>query len=229
MALDPGAAEVQSWLANALVGRALDDLTDSVKPDLARAEDLVRQALAASPRNPFAHNARGQLLRAWGRFEEAIAEYETVIALDRNFAGAYANLGRSKLLAGSVEETIPLQERAIRLSPRDPKIGNWYYRIGLVHLLQSRTDEAIIWLKKARYAGPGLPYIHAHLASAYALNGDSRRAGAALAEAQRLDPAGLYSSIARQKASSPKPAPTVAALYESTYYAGLRKAGMPEK
>jgi adenylate cyclase len=229
LALDPGAAEIQGGLANVLVSRALDGLADSFKPDLARAGDLVRQALAASPRNPSAHYARAQLLRARDRTEEAIAEYETVIALDRNFAGAYANLGRSKLLTGSIEETIPLQEQAIRLSPRAPNIGNWYYRIGLVHLLQSRTDEAIIWLKKARAAGPALPYIHAHLASAYALNGDSKRAADALAEARRLAPTGLYSSIAHEKAGVASPAPTVAALYESTYYAGLRKAGMPEE
>jgi hypothetical protein len=32
-------------------------------------------------------------------------------------------------------------EQTIRLAPRDPYV---VYRIGLVHLLQSRTDEAII-------------------------------------------------------------------------------------
>ena len=45
--------------------------------------------------------------------------------------------------------TIPLEELAIQLSPRDPLIGNFYFRIGQVHLLQSRPDEAIPWLEKA--------------------------------------------------------------------------------
>jgi TolB-like protein/DNA-binding winged helix-turn-helix (wHTH) protein/Flp pilus assembly protein TadD len=227
LALSPRTAEIQSALANALVGRVLDGLGGSFKPDLARAEALVRQALAASPRSPYARYVRGQLMRAQGQFEQAIAEYETAIALDRNFAQAYANLGRSKLLVGSIEQAIPLHEKAIRLSPRDPLIGMWYYRIGLVHLLQSRTDEAVAWLERARDASPGLPYIHAHLASAYALQGDSKRAAEALAEGRGLT--GLYSSIANVKANYPRPAPMVAALYESTFYAGLRKAGVPEE
>jgi hypothetical protein len=43
----------------------------------------------------------------------------------------------------SIDETIPLMERAMRLSPREPHGGNFYQQIGIVHLLQSRTDEAI--------------------------------------------------------------------------------------
>jgi hypothetical protein len=35
-----------------------------------------------------------------------------------------------KLNTGSIEEVIPLVERAIRLSPRDPNIALMYYRIG---------------------------------------------------------------------------------------------------
>jgi TolB-like protein/DNA-binding winged helix-turn-helix (wHTH) protein/Tfp pilus assembly protein PilF len=229
LALDPRSAEIQSWLARALASRVLDELTDSRKSDIERAEALVEQALAASPHNLSAHHARGGLMRAQGRYEEAIAEYETVISLNRNFAQAYAHLGRTKLLAGSIEEAIPLQEQAIRLSPRDPNIGNWYYRIGLVHLLQSRADEAIFWLKKARNAAPGLLYVPAHLVSAYALKGESELAAAALVETRRLNPDGLYSTIANVKARYPRPAPTVAALYENTFYAGLRKAGVPDE
>jgi hypothetical protein len=71
--------------------------------------------------------------------------------------------------------------------------------------------------------------VPAYLASAYAIKGESELADAALAEARRLNPDGLYSSIASVRARSLSPAPSVAALYESTFYAGLRKAGMPEE
>ena len=93
--------------------------------------------------------AKGQVLRAQGRFEEAIPEYETVIELNRNAAYAISALGQCKFFTGSVEEAIPLQQRFIRLSPRDPLIGGAYLRIGVVHLLQSRTEEAIVWFEKA--------------------------------------------------------------------------------
>jgi adenylate cyclase len=163
------------------------------------------------------------------RYDDAIREYETAIALNHNLVAAIAALGLSRLLAGSIEEAIPAQEQAIRLSPRDPRLPNWYWRIGMVHLLQSRTDEAILWLGKARGANPALPGPHAWLASAYALNGDSERAAAALAEARRLSGDRRYSRIARLQAVGDWGVPKVRALFEATFFAGLRKAGMPEE
>ena len=98
-----------------------------------------------------------------------------------------------------------------------------------MHLLQSRTDEAIVWLEKARSANPGLPVVHACLASAYALKGETERAAAELAEARRLSGDDRYSSIARLKAVGYFGVPKIRALFEATYFAGLRKAGMPEE
>jgi hypothetical protein len=61
--------------------------------------------------------------------------------------GGRIELSWCKLYAGSLDEVIPLAKQATRLSPRDPHIGTWYYLIGTVHLLQSRTDEAIVWFE----------------------------------------------------------------------------------
>src|SRR6185437_6983570 len=97
-----------------------------------RSEALLGQVPLDTAR---AHWTKGQLLRARGRYAEAMAEYEATIALDRNLQSAYANLGQTKLLTGALEEVIPLVEQAIRLSPRDPSLGYWYDMIGLTHLL----------------------------------------------------------------------------------------------
>jgi tetratricopeptide (TPR) repeat protein len=141
------------------------------------------------------------------------------------------NLGQCKLYAGSIEEVIPLVEQGIRLSPRDPGICNSYYWIGTVHLLQSHIEEAIIWLEKARSAAPAQPFYRSRLASAYALRGEIERAAAELAEARKLDAGRLFSSITRLKAFPGAwwGVPKVRTLYEATYFAGLRKAGMPEE
>jgi TolB-like protein/DNA-binding winged helix-turn-helix (wHTH) protein/Tfp pilus assembly protein PilF len=226
LALDPRSVEAQSLLATALANRVLDYMSDSTAADIERAEELTAQALAASPRSPLAHWAKGQLLTAKFRYDEAIPEYETVIGFNRNSADAYSNLGWCKLYTGSIEETIPLQEQAVRLSPRDPSIGFWYWRIEVVHLLQSRTDEAIVWLEKARSANPGLPVAHAYLASAYALKGETERASAEFAQAQRLSD-NHYPTIASLKAGRYFGVPKIRALYETTFFIGLRKAGMP--
>jgi len=59
-----------------------------------------------------------------------------VLALDRNWVYAFLALGQCKLYTGSIEETIPLVEQAIRLSSGDPQLGGWYETIGLAYLLQ---------------------------------------------------------------------------------------------
>jgi TolB-like protein/DNA-binding winged helix-turn-helix (wHTH) protein/Flp pilus assembly protein TadD len=231
LALDPRSVEAQSDLAITLANRMLDLMTDTAAADKARAEALVEQALATSPSSPIAHFAKGQLLRAQNRYPEAIPEFETALASNRNWVSAIANLGQCKFYAGFLSEMIPAQEQAIRLSPRDPYIGNFYARIGLAHLLQSQTEEAILWLEKARSANPALRYVRVYLASAYALKGDSERATAELAEARRLQPEGFYPSIARirSKLLPGVSTPTVRNLWENTFLAGLRNIGVPEE
>jgi tetratricopeptide (TPR) repeat protein len=150
-------------------------------------------------------------------------------ASNPNFVVALNGLGWCRLFTGFIEEVIPLEEQAIRLSPRDPQIALTYARIGVVYLLQSRTDEAIVWLEKARSASPAVPFNHLHLA-AYALRGETERAAAELAEARRLAGGDSFSSIAHAKAGIWRWwAPKTRALFEATYFAGLRKAGMPEE
>jgi TolB-like protein/Tfp pilus assembly protein PilF len=229
LALDPQSVEAKIYLAGVLSGRVLDGLTDSVAADIAQAEGLVGQALAASPDSPLAHLVKGNVLRAQRRCEEAIPEYETALALNRNLAGALNGLGWCKLYAGSLDEVIPIVEQATRLSPRDPGIGRWYLLIGTAHLLQSRTYEAIVWLEKARTAMPAVPGHHSLLASAYALRGETERAAAELAEARRLRGEGSFSSIAKMKATGYFGVPKTRAMFETTYFVGLRKAGMPEE
>ena len=228
LALDPRSVEAQSRLAIAFTGRVLDQMTTSTAADIERAEELAGKALTAAPRSPLAHWARGQVLRAQGRHQEAIPEYETVIASNHNWVSAISALADCKLVTGPIDEVIPLQEQALRLSPRDPLISNMYNRIGDAHLLQSRTDEAIVWLEKARDANPQRAFFHAQLASAYALKAQTERAAAELAEARTLSHDGRYSSIARLKAVGAW-GPKIRPLVEATYWAGLRKAGMPEE
>jgi adenylate cyclase len=229
LAVDPCSVEAQGNLAVVLVARALDEMADLPVTDIARADGLIGQALATSPGNPTAHFAKGLLLRFWDRYEEAILEYETVLATNRNAVYALADIGRCKIYIGLIDEGIPLVEEAIRLSPRDPFIGHYYFRIGEAHLLQSRTDEAIFCFEKARSANPALPYVHAHLTAAYALNDESARAAVELAEARRLVGDDRYSSIARLQAVGVFGVPKVRALFETTFFTGLRKAGMPEE
>ena len=126
LALDPGSVEAQSLLAGTLANRVVERETDSAAADIVRAEGLIERALATSPLNPLAHYAKGALMRAQNRPEEAMPEFETVLEFDPNSTSALHLLGWCKLLTGSIDEVIPLAEQAIRLNPRDPFIANRY-------------------------------------------------------------------------------------------------------
>jgi hypothetical protein len=67
------------------------------------------------------------------------------------------------------------------------------------------------------------------LAAAYGLRDETERAAAELAEARRLSADNRFLSIARLRASQYWGVPRIRDLFEATYFAGLRKAGMSEK
>jgi adenylate cyclase len=225
LALEPGSVVALSWVARALASGSPETTPAA---DLARAEGLVERALTEAPGDLLAHYARGAVLRAQNRFEDAIPEYQMAVDADPNWPAACANLGQAKLYTGAVTDGLALLERAVRLDPGAPLVALWYARIGLAHLLLSEFDDAIEWLDKARIADPKLPYVYARLAAAEALKGDGERAGAALAEARRRSANGDYLSIARLTAGY-RGNPKTRLLYERVYVAGLRLAGVPEK
>jgi TolB-like protein/DNA-binding SARP family transcriptional activator len=228
-ALDPHSPTAQAWLAIALTARVLDYMADAPAADIARAELHADYALANAPRIALTHFAKAQVLRAQRRFAEAIAEYEAVVALNRNWSHAYSHLGWCRFVTGSLDDLIPAQQQAIRLSPRDPQIGLFYSRIGSAHLLQSNLEEAVIWYERARNATPAHPEFRTFLASAYALKGDPEAASVELAQARRLAGDDRCATIARFKAISFWGVPEVSALAEATYFSGLRHAGVPDE
>ena len=229
LTVNPASIEARAMLALGLAARVFEQVSDSAASDIARAEELIDEVVMVSPRHPRVNFVKGQVLRARHQYERAIPEYETAIALNRNWVQAVAALGLCKFFTGAIEEAIPAQEQAIRLSPRDPRLPNWYWRIGMIHLLQSRTDEAISWLERARSANPRLAGPHAWLVSAYALKGDLRRAAAELAEARRQSGDNRYASIAAHKAAQSFGAASIHTLADETFFAGLRKSGVPDE
>jgi adenylate cyclase len=215
-------------LAAVLTTRVKEYQSASPAADLERAEGFVKQALALSPRSLGVHIARGRLLRAQGRCDEAIPELETVLASNPNSGLALFYVGVCNVETGSISNAILPLEQSIRLDPRDPRIAYRYDWLGLAHLGLSHTDQAIFWFERARSDSPGIPVLHAHLASAYALAGDNERAAAALTEARKLAGKNSYSSIAYVNRGPGWGVPNTRALADTPYFAGLRKAGVPE-
>ena len=106
MSLDPASVEAKSLLASILAARALDRMTDTPKEDFARAEALVREVLAVSPRSPIAHYGYGQVLRATRRNEQCIPEYQEALAFNHSWVDALAGLSWCKFWVGLLDEAI---------------------------------------------------------------------------------------------------------------------------
>src|SRR5215831_6630767 len=116
LALDLQSVEAQCQSALVLVVRVLNELADTPAADLARAEELIDQALATSPRYAFAHHVKGHVLLAQKRWQAAILEYQAALALNRNLVPALHGLACCKPFVGLIRDVIPLMEQAIRLS-----------------------------------------------------------------------------------------------------------------
>ena len=245
LAAAPVSIDAQSWLANAVTGRVLDGFSSAPAADIERAKALLETALAASPRNPFLHYIKGQISRAvaqgpfgltpeerTARFADAIPEYGIYLTANPNAVGILAHLAWCKFMTGAPEEAIPLLEKAIRLSPRDPYLFLWYARLGAVHFFQGRLDEAILWLDKSRRANPPFPMSHSLLSAAYGLKGDQARAAAErteTVEALRARNDNRFGTIAKVRKNADWNTPVLHDRFEQYFIAGLRKAGMPEE
>jgi adenylate cyclase len=226
--LDPESVDASIGLATASLSNVLDGWSTSAKQDEERAGQLLRRALERDTNRPRAHLAMGLLYRLQNRLVEARIEFETAIALDRNFADAYRHLGITLMHLGEPDAAIPFIDKAIRLNPRDPNVAGHYWALGACHLLLGGADQAADLLRRARAGNPRYWYVHLWLGGALALKGDLEEARAAVAEAIKLMPE--INSMSRWRGSIPAiKNPQYWTLLEKTVNVGLRRAGFPDE
>ncbi len=106
------AADIAENLARTLVE------CDRFAEALAAAET----GLAANPRPPGLHNARGQALNGLGRLEEALAAHDAALAADPASLDGWHNRGLALDDLGRPAEAIAAYDRALALAPDDPDI-----------------------------------------------------------------------------------------------------------
>ena len=225
IARDPRATDAAIGLAYSYARMVNSGFTDTPEADLAQAYEHVARALALGPDRAKAHWVHGLILRTQRRLEQSVAAFETAIALDRNFAGAYGSLGDVMTFLGKPEETIRLNNRAMRLSPRDPEFGNWQFDVGFAYELLERYEEAVVWLLRARATNPKLPFLPVVLASVYGMMG---RLDEARTELASLRWAPGIATIAKLRPLAPFDHPAIRERTERILFQGLRNAGMAE-
>jgi tetratricopeptide (TPR) repeat protein len=69
------------------------------------------------PDGPWGRCERGDALRNTGRVEEALRDYDHVLALDPDYASAHASRGAALAALGRHEEALTALDRALLLNP----------------------------------------------------------------------------------------------------------------
>jgi len=226
--LDPKSIDGRIGIGTVLADDLVLSFSKFREQDIARADQVLSEALEHTLDRSMAHFAMGVLRRVQNRLSESKVELETAIALDRNNARALQQLGLTLMWLGQPETAIPQIEKAIRLNPYDPNIASYYWALGSSNLVSGRIDDAASLLEKARAANPRLFFVHLWLAAPLALREELDEAKNSLAQSLKLRPE--VSSLARWRAEYPWYSNAkFVALAEPTLYAGLRRAGFPEE
>ena len=153
-----------------------------------------------------------------GDSESEIEMADRAVALNPNSFGAWRDRGWVYRIAGLPEEAVRSFERAIRMSPVDPRLHVTFAGMGLAFIELRRFDEAIVAGRKAQRQNPSYSTTYRCLASASAHLGRDTEAREAAARVLETDPAFTISSwSARSRQSNAK-----------LSIEGLRKAGLPE-
>ncbi len=193
------------------------------------ADTLLTRALAIDARALLALKAKTALLRAQGRFEDAIMAAEAVIEENPGEPWAYKEIGLANLYLGRLEQSLGWFAKADGFGPRDP--GRWTWLDGQGHalILLGRDIEAIRFLRMALDANPTALSPHAFLAAAYALLSRPDEAREELEQYDRLRPG---ETLANFRRVSPVPLALTNPRYQLLFERlkdGLRSAGMPER
>jgi len=186
--------------------------------DRKEAVRLVRLALSIDDGDPETL-ARASLTSAFmvGDSEAEIEMADRAVALNPNSWITWTCRGQVYRIAGLPEEAIRSFERAIRMSPVDPRLHTTFTGIGQALIELRRFDEAIVVGKKALRQNLHVATYRC-LASAFAHLGRAAEAHDAAARVLEIEPAFTISAyIARGGLSNAK------LLIE-----GLQKAGLPE-
>jgi adenylate cyclase len=187
--------------------------------DRKEAVRLLRLALSLDDGDPETL-ARAAVISAYmvGDSESEIEMADRAVALNPNSFTAWNGRGHVYRIAGLPKEALRGFERAMRVSPVDPRLYLTFGGIGMALIELGRFDEAITAGKKAVRQNPSYALAYRLLASAFAHLGRDTDARGAAARVLETDPAFTISElIARGGQSNSK-----------LFIEGLRKAGLPE-
>jgi len=183
------------------------------------AERAARAAIRADDGDAWAHNALGHVHLFARRFEDSLAEFETALQLNPNFALAQGYYGLALGYCGRWQDADEAARRAIRLSPRDPYAPVYFGIAAYARFLGGDDAEAIRLAQEALRQRSDFVGAHRVLTAAAGMAGQTEIAHAALKELRRAQPNVSLAWIAEF-------IPVKLAPDRERYLEGFRRAGL---
>lgn len=226
LVLDPDSALAMAGAAQLLNEQYMNVGRWTTAEARERAETLVARALSISPLSEDTLRAKSYLLRTQERWADAIAAAQQFIEMFPNSQTGYILLGLCKTYTGEAAEEIALNQRLLRLSPRNPNLFNFYRRMGYASLMLGRDQDAIAFSEQSLALHPeASPHVrhwtYTAMAAAHARLGHMDQAYQALAEAKRLWP---FDTVRSETPTNPGNA--VQGTQIKAFQDGLRRAGL---
>lgn len=151
---------------------------------------------------------------------EATSLAEKAFALNPNSAFACTQSGYALVYCGEPEKALTYLQRAVRLSPRDPRAEDAWTGITLALMQLDRDKEAVAAGRKAVQGNPNSASAWRAFATALALAGQSDEADAAMRSMLAIDPTCTATSMKARYGYTERAA--------DRYFSGMRKAGLPD-
>jgi TolB-like protein len=220
--LDPDFALAHGMAARCYAQRLSNNwLTDRLQ-ERAETARLAWRAVELGKDDALALSCAGSVLaNVVHDVEAGAALIDRALVLNSNLAYAWHQSGWARVWLGEPELAIDHAARAMRLSPRDPRLFVMHGTTALAHFVAGRYDAAVSWgervLRAQRDYWPATRY----LAASLALGGRVAEARAAIEKMRQLDPDLRISDLQDRL---PFRRPDDLARYSE----GLRIAGLPE-
>lgn len=168
-----------------------------------------------------------EVMRHDTQFEGALTQLKGAIAGDRNYAGAYAEMGNVLTWSGRAEEALEPIEKALRLDPHAGARNMPEYYMCDAYAHMAKWEQAAEWCEKSVSSNSEFDRPYFDLAAAYGFLGRTTEAGAAVAQIQKFDP-GFTVHKYLFGAFRPMPGNEKWRAEDQRIAEGLRKAGLPE-
>jgi adenylate cyclase len=178
------------------------------------------RAIALAPRTPWNYSTKSVWLTMTGRPKEGLRVADAALTINPNYAAEYSYRAYAETALNQFEQAKSDLQQAMRLSPRDPRMGAFHDKMAWAELGLGHFDAAIEESSKAIDIGSKAWFTYLCLATAHGLKGDIEDAKAPLAEARRLNP-----KLSVKWMTGTKLFPN----YTQAWYDALRKAGIPEE